>query len=82
MTSIASNVVPFPLSRCRMIKSCPYCGKYSDAWKIGRLLWGYCDQHAVRWVVADYKTVAPQTIDRHHLRKGLEFLSNFVEVSH
>jgi hypothetical protein len=31
--------------------------------------------------VADYKTVTPETMDRQHLRKGLEFLSNFVEVS-
>lgn len=82
MPSTASNVVPFPLSRCRTIKSCPHCGSYSDAWKIGRLLWGYCAQHEVRWVVADHTTLAPQRIDRRHLRKGLEFLSNFVEVSH
>ena len=81
MSPTASNIVQFPLSRRRAIKSCPHCGTHSDVWKIGRLLWGYCDQHELRWVVADYKTVTPETMDRQHLRKGLEFLSNFVEIS-
>jgi len=81
MPRTASNVVPFPLSRRRAIKSCPHCGTHSNVWKIGRLLWGYCEPHEVRWVVADYKSVTPEAMDRQHLRKGLEFLSTFVEVS-
>lgn len=81
MGSTTSNVVPFPLNRQRAVKSCPHCGTYSDVWKIGRLLWGYCATHEVRWVVADDKTVTPEAMDRQHLRRGLEFLSNFVEVS-
>jgi hypothetical protein len=35
----------------------------------------------VRWVVADLKTVTPETMDRQHLRRGLEFLAAFAEVS-
>lgn len=81
MPSTASNIVPFPLNRRRAIKTCPHCGSHSNVWKIGRLLWGYCDAHEVRWVVADYKSVTPDTMDRQDLRKGLEFLSNFAEVS-
>ncbi len=81
MPSTASNVVPFPLNRRLAIKNCPHCGTHTNVWKIGRLLWGYCDIHEVRWVVADYKTVTPETMDRRHLRKGLEFLSAFVEIS-
>jgi len=81
MSVTSSNIVPFPLGRCRRLKSCPHCGKCSNTWKIGRLLWGYCDYHEVRWVVADYKAVVPESVDRGHLRKGLEFLSRFVEVT-
>lgn len=81
MRTPADNILPFPLNRRRAIKCCPHCGGYSDVWKIGRLLWGYCDQHEVRWVVADYKTVTRQTMDRQDLRRGLEFLANFVEIS-
>ena len=81
MPRAASNVVPFPLHRRRAIKSCPHCGTHSDVWKIGRLLWGYCELHEVRWVVADYKSITPEAMDRQHLRKGLEFLSTFIEVS-
>lgn len=81
MANPHSNVVKFPLERRRTVKSCPHCGRYSDVWKIGRLLWGYCDLHEVRWVVADYKTVTPQTMDRQHLRQGLEFLATFAEIS-
>ena len=81
MPHAASNVVPFPWNRRRAIKSCPHCGTHSDVWKIGRLLWGYCEPHEVRWVVADYKSITPEGMDRQHLRKGLEFLSTFVEVS-
>lgn len=81
MSSKANNILSFPLDRRRAISGCPHCGRHSDLWRIGRLLWSYCDQHEVRWVVADFKTVAPDTIDRQHLRRGLEFLANFIEVS-
>ena len=81
MSSNVNNIVQFPLNRRRQLQGCPHCGRHSDVWRIGRLLWGYCDQHEVRWVVADYKTVTPETLDRAHLRRGLEFLANFVEVS-
>ena len=80
MPEVVDNIVKFPLARRRELKSCPHCGCHSDVWKIGRLLWAYCDRHEVRWVVADYKTVTPETLDRAHLRRGLEFLSNFSEV--
>jgi hypothetical protein len=50
-------------------------------WRIGRLAWAYCDVHAVRWVAADLKNVAEGHLDRQQLRKGLEFLARFVEVS-
>lgn len=81
MTNIPDNVVQFPLSRRRDLRTCPHCGTHSDVWQIGRLLWGYCDVHEVRWVVADYHDIAPEAIDRTKLRKGLEFLSSFAEVS-
>ncbi len=81
MTGIPDNVIPFPLERRATVRSCPHCGAQSDVWPIGRILWGYCSAHEVRWVIADYKNVIPETIDRHQLRKGLEFLSVFAEVS-
>lgn len=81
MAATFDNVIPFPLDRRLNVRVCPHCGTQSDVWPIGRILWGYCDVHEVRWVVADYKNVVPETIDRHELRKGLEFLSSFAEVS-
>lgn len=63
------------------MKCCPHCGSHSDVWQIGKLLWGYCDAHEVRWVAADYKSVTRATINRRELRKGLEFLATYVEVS-
>jgi len=75
-----SNIVPFPLDRRRRIRGCPQCGAHSDVWRIGRLLWGYCERHELRWVVADYKTAAHGVVDRQLLRRGLEFLANYVEV--
>lgn len=81
MTEASSNIVEFPLERRRDLQSCPHCGTRSDVLRIGRLLWGYCDAHEVRWVVADFHRSAPGTVDRRQLRRGLEFLSNFVEVS-
>lgn len=77
----ADNVIQFPLKRPQHSHECPHCGKRSDVWQIGRVLWGYCDAHEVRWVVADYQSVSRATINRKELRRGLEFLSNFAEVS-
>ena len=77
----ASNVVPFPLGRREPIRVCPHCGTRSNVWQIGRLLWGYCDAHELRWVVADYHQVRRATINRRELRRGLEFLAAFTEIS-
>lgn len=77
----ADNIIEFPLNRRRHMRSCPHCGSRSDVWQIGRLLWGYCDVHEVRWVAADTQRVTRATINRTELRKGLEFLATFVEVS-
>lgn len=75
-----NNVVPFPLQR-RAMQGCPHCGKRSGVWRIGRLLWACCETHEVRWVAADLKRVPPGGLDRRQLRKGLEFLASFDEVS-
>ena len=82
MTSTSDNIIQFPLDRRRSIRCCPHCGTQSNVWKIGRLLWGYCRVHELRWVVADFKHVTPQSLDRRQLRHGLEFLSAYAEVSH
>lgn len=76
-----SNILRFPLERGRGIQGCPHCGKRTSVWPIGRLAWAYCDVHAVRWVAADLESAATRNLDRQQLRKGLEFLSAFVEVS-
>ena len=81
MPELPDNVVRFPLERRREFSGCPHCGTQSDVWPIGRLLWGYCDRHELRWVVADRRQVLPETIDRDQLRRRLEFLARFVEVS-
>lgn len=81
MSTPASNVIQFPVHRRRDVRGCPHCGVHSDVWQIGRLLWGYCELHEVRWVVADYQGIARATINRRELRRGLEFLSAFVEIS-
>jgi len=81
MRARPDNVVPFPHSRRRDLRCCPHCGTHSNVWQIGRLLWGYCDVHEVRWVVADLQQLPPQAMDRQQLRRGLEFLSSFVEIS-
>jgi hypothetical protein len=81
MVATPDNVIPFPLDRRPSIRGCPHCGAQSDVWPIGRILWGYCRTHELRWVVADYKNVIPETTNRRLLRKGLEFLSSFAEVS-
>ncbi|MBT8083702.1 MAG: hypothetical protein HKN35_13445 [Woeseia sp.] len=81
MTKLANNVIPFPHDRARAVKCCPHCGKRSDVYRIGRLLWAYCEHHEVRWVVADFQDASPHSMDRQQLRRGLEFLSSFVEVT-
>jgi hypothetical protein len=81
MSVTATNVIPFPLNRERTLQGCPRCGKRTSVWRIGRLAWAYCEAHAVRWVAADLKTIAHGKLDRQQLRKGLEFLSAFAEVS-
>ncbi|MEJ2604533.1 MAG: hypothetical protein P8172_14825 [Gammaproteobacteria bacterium] len=48
---------------------------------VGRLTWAWCDRHAVRWVVADRQMPPPSDIDRRQLRRVVEFLSAFTEVS-
>ena len=82
MPDRTSNVIQFPVHRRRGIRGCPHCGSQSDVWQIGRLLWGYCKRHEVRWVVANYASTTRATINRRELCKGLEFLSSFAEVSH
>ena len=61
---------------------CPQCGARADVWQIGRLVWGYCVEHEVRWVAADLKKVVVDNIDRRQMRRGLEFLASYIEVSH
>lgn len=75
-----NNVVQFPLNR-RAVQGCPHCGKRTSVWRIGRLAWAYCETHEVRWVAADLERIPPGNLDRQQLRKGLEFLSSFDEVS-
>ncbi len=82
MSTALANVIPFPVHRRRDVRGCPHCGARNDVWQIGKLLWGYCEAHELRWVVANYNGVTRATINRCELRKGLEFLSSFVEVSH
>ena len=81
MNNLPDNVIPFPLERRRDLRTCPHCGTHSDVWQIGRLLWGYCDVHEVRWVVADLHVLPAEDLDRNKLRRGLDFLASFVEVS-
>lgn len=81
MAASADNIIRFPLHRRRELLGCPHCGRRSDVWQIGRLLWAYCERHELRWVVADYESVSRATINRDELRRGLEFLSAYVEVS-
>lgn len=82
MSSIPDNVIKFPVERRREVKGCPHCGRRNDVWQIGRVLWAYCEKHELRWVVANYETASKATINRRALRKGLEFLSTFAEISH
>lgn len=73
-----ADIIRFPLDRRRAI-GCPQCGTYSDAKQVGRLTWAWCDRHAVRWVIADRPT--PPTVDRVQLRRMVEFLAGYTEVS-
>jgi hypothetical protein len=77
----SDNIVQFPLERRPNISVCPHCGTRSNVWQIGRLLWGYCEVHELRWVVTDYHRAARATINRRELRRGLEFLSLYSEIS-
>lgn len=81
MSPRSNNILQFPLNRARVLQGCPHCGTRTSVWRIGRLAWAYCDLHAVRWVAADLETAAHGNLDRHQLRKGLEFLATFVEVT-
>lgn len=78
---VPDNVITFPLSRRRAFSGCPHCGRRDDIWQIGQVLWAYCEQHQVRWVIDDYKSVSRATINRNELQQGLEFLSSFAEIS-
>ena len=81
MSQSADNIIQFPVHRRIEVRGCPHCGRRSDVWQIGRILWAYCETHELRWVVANYESVSRATINRRELRKGLEFLSAFAEVS-
>lgn len=81
MPDTNSNVVQFPLQRRAAVRGCPQCGTCHDTWQIGRLIWGYCRDHEVRWVAADLKSVPKERVDRQQLRRGLEFLASYTEVS-
>lgn len=75
-----ANIIPFPLERRRPV-GCPQCGTYSDVQQVGRLTWAWCDRHGVRWVVADRPAPGPEAFDRRRLRRVVEFLAGFTEVS-
>ena len=80
MDTIPDNVVAFPRTPARFA-ACPHCGTRTDHWRLGRILWGFCESHEVRWVAADFGQAAPVRISRAELRGKLEFLSRFAEVS-
>jgi len=82
VTELPDNVIAFPLARRPAMRGCPQCGACSDVWQIGRLVWGYCLEHEVRWVTTDLHEVREPHLDRQHMRRGLEFLASFHEVSH
>ena len=80
MSGPTDNIIEFPLQR-REQHGCPHCGRRGGVWQIGRLLWGYCDAHQLRWVVADLRRVRLDLLDRDRIRRGLEYLSGYAEVS-
>ena len=82
MPDTHNNVIEFPLNRRTPMRGCPQCGSRGDVWQIGRLVWGYCTAHEVRWVVANLPDTSVLRLDRRRMRRGLELLSGFVEVSH
>ncbi|MDH3645918.1 MAG: hypothetical protein OER80_04010 [Gammaproteobacteria bacterium] len=82
MSLTANNVLPFPTWSRRKVGACPNCGTHTALWRIGRLLWGHCHEHAVRWVAADLNDAGPGMIDLGQLRERLERLSQFVEITH
>lgn len=81
MVERSDNIVPFPLHRRREMRGCPHCSRRDDVWQIGKILWAYCEIHEVRWVVADHVGATRATINRRELKRGLEFLSAFAEIS-
>ena len=81
MPETTDNIVPFPLNRRHNFLGCPQCGARSDTWQIGRLVWGYCTTHELRWIMVDLNAIPAAPIDRKDVRRGLEFLANYVEVS-
>lgn len=81
MQAKSDNIIEFPVDRRREVTGCPHCGASNEFWQIGRLLWGYCEEHELRWVVANHSGITQATINRRELRRGLEFLSSFAEVT-
>lgn len=75
-----SNVVAFPIQRRSLSRTCPECGTLSGTLRFGRILWGYCEDHETRWVATDFGKIA-EPFDRAQLRRSLNFLTDFVEVS-
>ncbi len=76
-----SNVIPFPGVSARAPVTCPACGRHSGLRRLGRLLWGVCNRHELRWVAADLGDAAVRDYDRAQLRANLNYLSRFAEVS-
>lgn len=75
------NVVAFPVAQREHLSTCPHCGTLTNVRRFGRLLWAYCDNHRLRWVARDFQQASPGLQSRGQLRRNLEFLSSFVEVS-
>lgn len=80
MSGASENVIPFPAHACRVTQGCPQCGTQTNFWRFGRLLWGYCDEHELRWVAADFGHPAASYNVRSIL-ENLKFLASFDEVS-
>lgn len=82
MARLADNVIPFPLNRRPPMRGCPQCGGRSDVLPVGRVLWGYCEEHETRWVVVERGADGKPGLDRRRLRLCLARIASFVEVSH